>query len=516
MGGERSMSISKFLAIFVSGFLPQLAVAQASQPTRILHCKKPNNQIFFFNGIQTTFDEALAARGDLETVLLEDVLTDISIKNNPLTLLYNYSDREEGPSNNIIDAIGNSLNGAADLVAEGDETKELISFLKRIRDNAELKKYTSCARRRRDGTCANWSIDVDRFLVNGVVVATQAELRGAWLADEIDRYNRNFAFSKGCHATTQDKTQEFSERCLSDPRIQAAIIDQSVNSRDHITIIGYSQGSIFAEIYKSAQRGLSIAQPENILVGTPLASDLVSQGSTVINNLATDPVAQMGDDLGGAALTLGQNGLSGHSFTDTYLAEPYREKISAAVASLSVDRGDAIAKCFGPNPEIENCDHGLHFTAIDRRGAIRLNISGTSLSSVVSAKSPNASVYSVNLERASSAESHLSCSNILKWPRQYFGHTSEAPNEYLESEYLVEVSSRGSFFPYFVINSSQNSYWSSLYCPSEQGFNRDIRMKLYLRESADFVSVYFDERQLDLANCSSSTPTQRKRSAYRH
>ena len=314
--------IGAILARTPAGFIAAAMLALAfaghasAAPQTILTCAKPKTAAYYLNGI---FTSQIQAENQF----------------NALGAAYSEDARDFGPAHEI--GLLYNYSAGADDVLEANYLNSLTKFLGSGRD-VSLGDFTG---------------PVD---VAAADAPSMAAIRAARLADRIKQYNENWRRSAACFddggALADD---EIIASCLHDPRFQMAEIESSLDAGANVVLIGYSEGSIFAELYRAFLSDRP-AKVHNVLVGSPVVSALTSEPATLRIADPGDPVANLAQpNIGLTAATGAKYGAEKHMFVDSYLRH-HREAIVRAIAEQSyrpqeaLNRriaGDALGPRFG-------------------------------------------------------------------------------------------------------------------------------------------------------------------------
>lgn len=218
------------------------AAAAGEVPTGV--CLKPRTSAYFFNGVRTGFHDALQQADAVGAALAGGVMSEDSLKGMELSLLYNASQPALGT-------------GAIDI----EETNRLMRTLH------ELERIEAWKR--------------DAKAVFATARPTMDALRNWSFARFIEAQNFNWNASKTCFDRPISEARRDVGRCLRHPSFQADAIKARGRAGRPVMLIGYSEGSVFAELYKRMFND-DRTPVQAILIATPISETLLGPGSARI------------------------------------------------------------------------------------------------------------------------------------------------------------------------------------------------------------------------------------------
>jgi len=319
----RTNSVISFAAAGVAWFMnlgsalaQNTELSQADDNARnapILVCKKPPENIFFINGIATHHLDAQLQLEALKHELIGEKpyspLSKASVPDENVLLLYNYSNSRPQEEKNYKYASRRrpGIEGAQDFARDKiDETRDGADLTADFLEAAYLLKYEA----EYDG--ALHSPEDQEFIRSEILAGRAREI-----ADKIDHYNNDWKAASECLKRAERAEVDVKD-CWSDPESHLTALRNALVEDGQVITVGYSEGSIFAELYRKMLGSPSSIR--NVLVGSPVAN--ISDSSIRIAH-PNDPIAKFSGDLidaGAFALSADDEAIDAHSFVQSYLA----------------------------------------------------------------------------------------------------------------------------------------------------------------------------------------------------
>lgn len=288
--------------------------------------------MFYINGIDTHIDDAVKNISAIEfelTYRKYSPLTEGSLYTLDPSLLYNFSSarsveqRERKYAARRRPGIGGVKDEIHDAIdSQRDNLDQVTDFV----EATWLLNYEQ------NYVAGNWNPRDAEFAREEISAGTAREL-----ADKIDQWNNDWKDENACLSRQLSGGGSDPAQCNYDPVRHLNALNDALNAGEDILLIGYSEGSIYAELYRKMlinDRGNSdpgtAIKVRNVLLGTPVAKP--AESSLSINHPG-DPVGNLSKsdnwDRGGAIWEFKPEQVENHLF-GAYL-DPTNKKYDADV-----------------------------------------------------------------------------------------------------------------------------------------------------------------------------------------